>query len=198
MSQDIYSAPESELEQTETVDNLFYVVSPLKFWLLFLMTFGFYQIYWFFKNWQNFKTVTGQKMIPALRGLFSIFFAHSLFREVDAVLEERNIAAQWSPGSLATIYVITAIGNNLCDRLSKMNVGSPVTDAFAVILIPVVGYVLYRAQCMINLAMGDPQGQTNSRFTLWNILWILSGGVVWLAAGIGVVVMIFYPEFLAN
>jgi len=198
LSQDIYSTPESSLEPAGPGDTLFYVVSPLKFWLLFLMTFGFYQIYWFFKNWQNFKTVTGQTMIPPLRGLFSIFFAHSLFREVDAVLEERKIAAQWSPGSLATVYVITAIGNNLCDRLSKMNVGSPVTDGLAVILIPVVAYVLYRAQCMINLAMGDPKGVSNSRFTVWNILWILSGGIIWLAAGVGVVVMIFYPELLAS
>ena len=30
---------------------LFYVVSPKKFWVLFIATMGAYEPYWFYKNW---------------------------------------------------------------------------------------------------------------------------------------------------
>ena len=198
MSDDIYSAPESELESPDTIDTLFYVVEPVKFWVLYLATFGLYQIYWFYKNWQNFKVATGIKMLPPLRGLFAIFFTHALFREVNEALEDNEIDVRWSPGTLASFYVILAIASSLCDRLSDKNIGSPFTDVISLLLLPAVGYVLYRAQRIINLAMGDPGGQSNSRFTGWNIFWMVLGGAMWLAALAGVVIMVFFPDLAAD
>lgn len=198
MSDEIYAAPESELESPDTVDTLFYVVDPVKFWVLYIMTFGLYQIYWFYQNWHNVKVATGRKMLPPLRGLFAIFFTHSLFREVNETLEEREIDVRWSPDMLASLYVILAISSSVCDRLSDKNIGSPFTDVISLLLLPAVGYVLYRAQRIINLVMDDPGGQSNSRFTGWNILWMVLGGAVWLAAVAGVVMMVFFPELAAE
>ena len=198
MSEDIYSAPESELEASEAADDRFYVVAPVKFWVLYVVTFGLYQIYWFYQNWHNFKVATGRKMLPPLRGLFAIFFTHALFGEVNEALEDREIDVRWSPGGLASLYVILAVSSSVCDRLSDKNIGSPLTDVLSLLLLPVVGYVLYRAQRVINLAMGDPEGLSNSRFTGWNILWILLGSALWLAAVAGVVMMVFFPELVAD
>jgi len=195
MSDEVYSVPQAELELDDKALGTFYVVGAVKFWVLYIATMGLYQIYWFYKNWHNFKLATVTNMWPPMRGIFAIFFTHSLFHEVDQVVKDQEIDVQWSPGTLATWYVILAITSSVTDRLSDKSIGSPYTDIASVLVLPLIAIVLYKAQRVINVAMGDPDGISNSRFTAANIFWIALGSLMWLMVAVGLVV-IMNPDLM--
>jgi len=163
----------------------YYVVSPTKFLVLMIVTVGFYVMYWFYKNWQNYKLQTNEAMWPIARGFFSIFFAHSLFDKVDKTLMTNNIARNWQPQFLATMYVVFQIVANVTDRLAGKEIGSPVTDGVSFVALAAMTYFLYQAQMAINAACLDQNGSSNSRFTAANYFWIVLGVILWVLMIVG-------------
>ena len=184
-----YKAPEAivaDMEDLSAQQQLLYVVAKPKFLALIIGTLGIYVVYWFYKNWALLNR-KHRDYWPVARGIFSIFFAHSLFDEIDRTLRQ-NQATQtfpWSPRTLATGYVVFSILMNVSNRLSVQNIGSPITDLLGcVVLIPIV-LILLRVQQAINLAEGDPEGARNSRITLANIAWLIVGAVLWVLVLLG-------------
>lgn len=164
----------------------FYVVSRKKLAILYLATFGLYGVYWFYKNWSNYKHCSSDKfnvdrsIWPVARGIFSIFFTHALFREVKAYGRDKAALADWNNESLATQFVLFTISGSVLDRLSAHSIGSPYTDiASLLIMAPLVGLLL-SAQHMINVGCGDPDGESNSRLTTANYVWIAIGLIFWI------------------
>jgi len=75
--------------------------------------------------------------------------------------------------------VLFTILGNLLDRLSARSIGSPYTDiASLLIMAPLLGLLL-SAQQMINVGCVDPDGESNSRLTTANYVWIAIGLVFW-------------------
>jgi hypothetical protein len=164
----------------------FYVVSRKKLAILYLATLGLYGVYWFYKNWSNYKNCSSDRfnvdrsIWPVARGLFSIFFTHALFREIKAYGRGKAALADWNNESLATQFVLFTIAGNVLDRLSARSIGSPYTDiASLLIMAPLVGLLL-SAQHMINVGCGDPDGESNSRLTNANYVWIAIGLIFWI------------------
>jgi len=185
------TSSDSELKTAESsLPFTYYVVAPRKLIILFIVTIGMYAIYWFYKNWQNFKLETNRPMWPVMRGIFSIFFAHSLFKEVNNTLVTKKITYNWDYSYLATVYVIAQVIGNICDRLSYKNVGSPYTDLISFILLPVICWSLYKSQLAINLACEDPNGESNSKLTGANYVWITLGVILILLILIGLYITI--------
>lgn len=181
MNSNPYQAPQSnQLTDVDASDELmFYVVSKRKFLVLFVATLGLYGVYWAYKNWQRYKAVSNEKVIPILRGFFQIFFTHSLFMKVQASLEKRGVDFAWSAKGHATWLVILLIISNLLDRLAMKSIGSPHTDfASFLIMIPLLLAYL-KAQEAINRACGDAQGTSNGHFTGANLAWIAFGLILW-------------------
>ena len=119
METDIYKTPQAELTVSdvhEQAESQFYIVSNTKFLLLYFFTLGLYTVYWFYRNWSLYKQSTGESMWPVMRGIFSIFFTHSLFRRVDERLQAQAIDYHWAPAMLATVYVVSAVVANISDR----------------------------------------------------------------------------------
>ncbi|MCP5484873.1 MAG: hypothetical protein H7A22_05025 [Spirochaetales bacterium] len=85
-----------------------------------------------------------------------------------------------SPRGLATLYVIFTLASNLLDRLAWKEIGTPYTDFLSFVLLIPIGSVLYRAQKIVNVACGNPTGQTNRRLSASNYLWIVLGLLLWL------------------
>ena len=185
--------PESELEaavNTETAETTiseeFYVVSIRKFYTLYVLTFGLYSIYWFYKNWALQKKANGFNCWPVPRAIFSIFFTHSLFRNIDKKLHPERSRYNNELDSTATLVVIAAILENISSRLSDKNIGSPATDIFVFVMAIARGLLLAKAQKSINLACNDPLGSSNNKFSVANIIWMTLGAICWLLAFIGV------------
>jgi len=182
METDIYKTPQADLTGAETdsqVDSQFYVVSNTKFLLLYFFTLGLYTVYWFYRNWSLYKQSTGESMWPVMRGIFSIFFTHSLFKRVDERLQAQTVAYHWTPTILATVYVVSAVVANISDRLSMKNIGTPVTDFLGLLLLVTAGWALYKGQGAINTACNDPAGSSNSTITVANLVWIILGALFW-------------------
>ncbi len=176
--------PDGHIETKEGAHQ-FYVVSKPKVAVLFLATLGWYSIYWFYVNWRNYRDNSGEKLMPALRSIFYIFFTHSLFNKVDASLKNKQINYDWSPKMLATLFVILSILSQILERLSSNDIGSPQTDIFSIIILAFPLLILLKAQEAINLSQNDRAGISNSKFTIYNYFWIALGLVFWILIAIG-------------
>src|SRR5258708_26288675 len=58
-----------------------YVISIPKLIVLNLFTFGFYEIYWFYKQWKSLKYEIKLKVTTLGRAIFAPIFAYYLFKE---------------------------------------------------------------------------------------------------------------------
>lgn len=178
----------------------FYIVSRKKLATLFLATFGMYAMYWFYKNWSNYKKhglVTGgdevRSIWPAPRGFFSVFFTHSLFRKVKRHGRDNPTIAAWNDRWHAWRVAGYTLGSETLNRMSAKSPEFGYIDiASFVILVPWLVQIL-RAQDMINLACGDTAGESNRRFTKANALWIGLGVLLWIVIVAGAVLARWYP-----
>ena len=189
MTDNIYSPPQSELLPEATADE-FYIVSKSKLAILYMATLVLYGIYWFYINWRNYRVATGAKARPVLRAIFSIFFTHALFREVDENLKKNKMDYLWSPSLNASLFVSLSIATNILDRLAFKEIGSPVTDIISLLILPVSLAFLLNAQEAINLCQNDPKGLANNQFTVFNWLWIGLGLLLWVLTGFGLADML--------
>ncbi len=186
MESDAYQTPQADLSTTSFTETAYYIVSLKKFLILFLSTLGMYGVYWFYKNWSLQKIATQSNTWPVMRGIFSIFFTHSLFRNITATLKDNNSSHEWNHGFIATIYVASAIFSNISDRLSAKSIGLPITSFTGFIFLGGMAWALYHAQTAINIASNDPGGLSNSHFSAANIAWIVFGIILWGLIFIGI------------
>jgi hypothetical protein len=175
-----YSAPQARVADMDlATDGLFYVVAPRKFLIMMIGTCFCYGLYWFYKNWTLLNR--NRSYWPVMRAIFAIFFTHALFREVDAALKRQNRPEpyQWSPGALATTYVVSALASSLLGQLVSHDIAAqPLSFISWLLGVPIV-YCLYRAQDAINAAENDPAGLQNNSLTLANFAWLAVGVLFW-------------------
>jgi hypothetical protein len=169
--------------------NPFYVVSPLKFWLLYLSLFGFYQIYWFFVNWRRYREYARANgwsadadIWPVMRAFFSIFFAHRLFHLMDETGRARGHEFSWAPGGFALVYVVVSLLGNGLNRFLEPLPGF-ITGC---VVIGAIGYVLSTAQRVANITCGDPEGASNAGLGFGHYLCLAVGFGFWVLAFAGV------------
>lgn len=187
MSSDIYKAPESDVDAGLHVESDFYVVSGRKFLTLFLATFSLYSLYWFYRHWAQYKSVSDEPMWPPMRAIFAIFFTHSLFRRINEKYEETiGDVSNWRHSVFAGIYVLSLIVSQVAERLSAKNIGSPITDLVTFATLPLACWILYKTQIIANRACSDPDGSANDSFTFANIVWIVLGIIFWILILIGI------------
>jgi hypothetical protein len=163
----------------------FFVLAPSKLVIMLVATMGIYSIYWFYQNWTRQRYKYDEDIWPLARALFAIFFAHRLFRRIDARLGEATKGSDdsefvWSPMSTATQYVALAVLSSVINRLSVEVGGDVVLDLLSIIVMVISFWFLNTAQEAINVALGDPDGDADSRFLSRDISWCLIGGFLWL------------------
>lgn len=182
-----YAAPTANLADTpgEATAPAFYVVGTMKFLLLYVATLGMYSIYWFYRNWSNYRDATREDIWPIPRAIFSVFFTHALFRAVEERLRANGRDYGWSPGVLATFIVILMIVSNVIDRMAARVETVGAADVASLLLLLPIAFAMLRAQGAINLACDDAEGAGNQRLTGANILWIGVGLIFWIFLAIG-------------
>src|SRR3954469_21633587 len=97
---------------SETAASPFFAVTLFKYVLIFVCTFGLYQVYWFYKNWELIKEregFAGLRISPMPRAIFSIFFCYQCFAEVrdyeHPAVPPRGLLA----GPLAAGWIVLAV-----------------------------------------------------------------------------------------
>jgi len=189
MTDNPYQAPKSDPVVPMPDDRLqFYVVSKLKFTLLYFATIGLYGYFWIFINWHRHKKVTGIPGWPIMRGLFPIFFIYPLATAIDERLKSKNNTHKWDPAKWATLFILTGIGRAILSVLNYSYFGdtdssianyeiySSIIDNLVMLLDYFIYLQLLRA---VNAGHDDPAGSMNNQFTWLNYFWILLGVIVW-------------------
>ena len=177
-----YAAPSTaQPEANAAIDKsqFFYVVSPTKFIALYLTTFGLYGLYWMYRHWATYRRATRQEMWPVARAIFSIFFFHSLYAEIDQRLRRLNVAYEWNPGTLATVTVVLSLAESVLSRMGRFGATGKIWPVLVIGCIPLIGFVKMTAQRAANAACEDPIGSSNANFTVANILFLVLGGLFW-------------------
>lgn len=180
---------EIDIEHSRTE---FFPVSEGKLITLYILSFGLYGFYWFYKNWQLQQPKMEKKIWPVMRATFSIFFTHSLFRRIDERAKDLNLDQKdtFNANNLATLFVGAVIVSNLLDRTS-MNSGmmagmtSSKVIITSVILFLLSTYPLVKVQATVNRINDDMLGYLNHKYNVWNYLLIALGVVFWLMMGMG-------------
>lgn len=118
-----YQAPNSHVERAPslrpptppTVDSeeLFFAPPPIKLMVMSSVTLGFYQVYWFYRNWKSLRYRDGDNMMPFWRAFFASIWAYSCFRRMKEATESRRNIAAVSAGAIAITYFLL----NLSARL---------------------------------------------------------------------------------
>lgn len=128
-----------------------------------------------------------------MRAIFSVFFTHSLFREIDKELTMNRNKYSWNAELCATVIIVIIIGDWIISGLSAKSEDFLIWDAISILAIPIVAYFLFQAQKAVNEACSDPEGRTNANYTVANIIWIALGGLFYLLIALGLIVMML-PE----
>lgn len=106
------SNKEDQSKKSKSPDG-FYAISNTKLVMLSVLTFGLYEIYWFYKQWQFVKKAKDLKVTPWARGLFSPLFAYPLFKHIFELARDAGEKSSPSAGWLAVAYfILVSIGRS--------------------------------------------------------------------------------------
>lgn len=197
MTESIYAPPEAEISAPAGTGPRYYVVGTKKFLLLSIVTLSLYFYYWTYKNWQLVKVDEGNDSWPIARGFFAIFWMHSLLADVDGHLITKEEDHTWSPGLIATAFVVLILVSNLSDRLlghfyDYVTTFPSISLHIALLFVPIiVAAVMLPAQRAINIACDDEDGSSNARLTGANWLWLVLGAIIWLGGAFGLYAIYF-------
>jgi hypothetical protein len=158
---------------TLMLPTTYFAVSPLKLIVMSTCTFGLYEIYWFYRHWCSIQLHEKANIMPFARAFFAPLFCYALFKRIQITGESHRMAMSLAPGPLAAGWFVFTILVRLPDPYWLISF-------FAVLfLVPV-----QRAANQINLVT-CPNHDPNSKFSKWNILGVILGGLLLVLMLIG-------------
>lgn len=123
-----------------------------------ILSFGIFNSYWMYKNWQFLKNRDNLDIMPFWRGIFGIFFIHSLLNKIEADKGLSEVErSNFSGSTLATIWVVLLISSNLLSRLDDTNtsgIASLISIFAGLCFLPVQVYI-NRVNNLVNSQMGE-------------------------------------------
>ena len=178
-------------DDTESGDRLeYFPVSEGKLITLYIMSFGLYGVYWFYKNWKLQQPGMDKKIFPLMRAVFSIFFTHSLFNRIHRSAEHLEKKHKFNANLLATFYVCAVIIGNLLDRVTvNMHLPGNLPHSTVIVISLVIFllsvYPLAAVQATVNRINNDILGYLNHNYSIWNYLLIATGAIFWVMLALG-------------
>jgi hypothetical protein len=170
---DIEGAAPSAVAAVETDLSLMYFpVSLRKLVVMSICTLGLYEVYWQFCHWAYIRDYEKSNISPGWRGLTWIVFCYPLFRRIRRTSRLKELPATPSAGPLALGWIFfVLLGPTPLFFLSFFSV---------LFLLPV-----QKAANSIN-AQIDPDHDPNDKFSFWNKVAIVFGGLTVILAFVGV------------
>ena len=97
----------------------YFPVSEGKFLTLYVLSFGLYGVFWFYKNWKLQEPLMDKKIYPVWRAIFSIFFTHALFRRIDQSAAHLDKQHRFNANALATFFVAAIVVSNILENITN-------------------------------------------------------------------------------
>jgi hypothetical protein len=151
----------------------YFPVSTVKLAVMSIVTFGLYQIYWFYQHWTRERARTGEGLWPLPRAIFGVLFAYSLARRIRGQAVAVKVPTLESPGLLAVAYFLLNGASLLPNPYSLIWLVAFVP------LLPIQG-----AANRINQQVA-PAAPRNDAYSGANIVMIVFGGILLLLAVVG-------------
>lgn len=148
---------------TDSLSTLF-APSAAKLALLCATTFGWYALYWFYRNWQAIRLISGRRRIsPVWRSVFSLIWIFACFRALDRLTGPHRFGALgWCLPALAYVVVsLLAVSP------------SPLALLALCAWLPLL--VVNRRLVLLKRARGLA-ASTQERFTAWTWAWLAIAG----------------------
>jgi hypothetical protein len=151
----------------------FFAVSLLKLVVLSTCTFGLYELYWFWRNWNLIRVSGESEITPSLRTFFLLFYCYPCFIRIKLTGISRDVIPAPPIGILAICYLLIGFSWKLPEPLWL------ICFLKVAFLLPIQSYVN-----RINTAV-LPGHDPNSRFSVWNWIAVIVGGLLLILAVIG-------------
>jgi len=151
--------PREPMFMSGTRDPQWFLVGEVKLVVMVLATFGMYQLYWSYKQWDRVRDA-GDNVAPAPRALFALVFCYSLFRRI---LDSTH-AVGVKTSLPAWLLTVGFIAPNTASRMPD-----PWYVLGLLVIIPLVA--VQRVATAVAIAQGSTEDR-NTRLTRANWTWI--------------------------
>jgi hypothetical protein len=91
--------PQAKVQQYSNSQPVWHFV------LLCFFSLGFYELFWFYKNWKFIKEQNKLNISPFWRTVFTFIFAYDLFRRLFFLAEEKGYTKKHSAGWITIAYI---------------------------------------------------------------------------------------------
>lgn len=125
----------------------YFSMTPVRLVTLSLLTFGIYDLYWFYRNWKQIRAATDEKLSPFWRVVFTVFYIWPLFQRITDAAETRGYKMPAPPNVLSLLYVVGIIAGNALAKIDEFNLAYSFT---AIALLMVTSLVLAPIQAAAN------------------------------------------------
>ena len=167
-------------QKTQSDNPLFLYISPARLILMSILSMSLYEAYWIYKNWWYIKERDGLDIKPFWRGIFGIFYCHSLLRRIHEDKDARAFQEPtFSAGGLATGWVILVIIANIVSRAPS--IAASIIAAFIpsfLCFVPVQNYIN-------SVTEKRNPGQKFYGWSSGHIVCLVFGLIIWILLLIG-------------
>lgn len=146
----------------------YYPVDSAKFLYMWIMSWGLFPIYWFYKNW-NFERAgeNGSRIMPTMRGLFYQFWYYPLFKCLSGNSKlkesEQRLPGKFEAIALAIIFFVSLILSSTLETFAL-----PLLALSAILALPLLK--------MINIINRDNEAAIKHNST-WSLRHYLLGAI---------------------
>ncbi len=181
-----------EVSSSQAKKQEFFSVSNTKIIVLGILTLGFYELYWQYRNWKIVAEMDNLEIKPFWRAFFAYFYVSALFKTI----AEKTDALTQSPKSYVDVWSGLWIALTFIGSISaRMQSTTPATKGIANLLwlisfLSVVSIVKMQSICNRYNKHIDSSYVPQKKFFVWDIVLMLVGLALIVLSFIG----IFYPS----
>lgn len=191
-----YAAPVADTgfgpgpELGEQAVGSYYAMSVTKLWIMSVLTFGLYNLAFFYRHWLHLRDHAQQDVSPFWRTFFAPLMYFGLNSQVSDAARFGQVRTPALLSSAAILYfAATAVGRILDRMFDETDVAATLLT-FA--LAPIATYAITMTQTAANriLEKEGYSGPVNSGVTAGSIIFGLLGGLLWAFGLLGTLSML--------
>tara|TARA_R110001592_G_scaffold310495_1_gene585093 strand:+ start:7551 stop:10529 length:2979 start_codon:yes stop_codon:yes gene_type:complete len=143
---------------------LFFPVQLPKLIVMWVLTFGTYGAYWFYRNFKYIKQHDNKPSMPIARGIFSYFWYYPLWRRLKEDSLDRHDENHLPPKGIAILLAVLFLVSVFANEMEAFTI--PALVFSALLVLPLANYILY-------INHDKEASKHNSRWTYHHYLLIL-------------------------